>query len=120
MHGLIKASCAWCRPFFNEAAAELSFHYKVLANVTELQAEGGTVDSYIDRNGNVTALPYIVPGSTAFYNARCSTSRSFAPPCRTSCSGQPWQLSAFHDVLVLLGSNVLGCRYAPCISSSDP
>ena len=61
----------WCRPVLIEAAMQLTFHYKVLANATELPAVGGTVDSYVDSNGNVTTLPYVVPGSTAFYNARC-------------------------------------------------
>jgi hypothetical protein len=57
---------------------QLTFQYKVLAAATDVPSVGGTVDSFIDKYGNFTTptLPYVVPGSTAFYNARCGTTET--------------------------------------------
>lgn len=72
MQDLLDACCAWYRPVFTEATNQMTFQYRVLANATDLMSEGGAVDSYVDKNGTFSTLPYIVPGSTAFYNARCA------------------------------------------------
>jgi hypothetical protein len=53
----------------------LDFTYKVLQSNGTFPAVGGTVNAFASASsgaeGNgATTLPYVVPGSTTFYNAR--------------------------------------------------
>ena len=63
------------RPVYIPSTSTLGFSYAVLASNATLPAVGGTVNAYVSASsgaeGNAAAtLPYVVPGSTTFYNAR--------------------------------------------------
>ena len=58
-------------------SSALDFTYKVLPSNATFPAVGGTVNAFASASsgaeGNAaTTLPYVVPGSTTFFNARCA------------------------------------------------
>ena len=63
------------RPIYIPDTNTLAFSYVVLPSNATFPAVGGTVNQYASASsgaeGNgATTLPYVVPGSTTFYNAR--------------------------------------------------
>lgn len=62
-------------------SSALNFTYTVLPSNATFPAVGGTVNAYASASGGAegngaTTLPYVVPGSTTFYNARCAASHA--------------------------------------------